>query len=71
VLACINENFCGHCACHVGMILFDVIQLEAFFFALFQINGSIYKEDVFAQIDSVLTELLEQRQATSESLAAK
>ncbi|XP_062165271.1 adenylate kinase, chloroplastic [Alnus glutinosa] len=36
-----------------------------------KINGSIYKEDVFAQIDSVLTELLEQRQATSESLAAK
>lgn len=65
-----NENFCGHCACHLGMILFDIIQPVAFF-ALLQIHGSVCKEDVFTQIDAVLAELLEQRQATSGSLAAK
>lgn len=37
---------------------------------LFQINGSDSKEDVFVQIDGVLTKLLEQRKETSESLAA-
>jgi hypothetical protein len=65
-----NEKFCGHCACHLGMILFDIIQLAAFF-VLLQIHGSVCKEDVFAQIDAVLAELLEQRQATSGSFAAK
>jgi len=39
-------------------------------FAVFQIDGNGSKEDVFAQIDGWLTKLLEQRKATSESLAA-
>lgn len=70
MLTCINENFCGHCACHLGVILYDIIQLAAFLSVL-QIHGSVCKEDVFAQIDAVLAELLEQRQATSGSFAAK
>ncbi|XP_059461005.1 adenylate kinase, chloroplastic isoform X1 [Corylus avellana] len=36
-----------------------------------KIHGSVCKEEVFAQIDAVLAELLEQRQATSGSLAGK
>ncbi|KAE8056190.1 hypothetical protein FH972_012981 [Carpinus fangiana] len=36
-----------------------------------KIHGSVCKEDVFTQIDAVLAELLEQRQATSGSFAAK
>ncbi|KAF3445386.1 hypothetical protein FNV43_RR10562 [Rhamnella rubrinervis] len=35
-----------------------------------KINGNVPKEDVFVQIDGVLTKLLEQRQAARESLAA-
>ncbi|BFG19692.1 hypothetical protein CerSpe_059660 [Prunus speciosa] len=35
-----------------------------------KVNGSVNKEDVFTQIDSALTQLLDKRQATSESLAA-
>ncbi|RXH92457.1 hypothetical protein DVH24_033353, partial [Malus domestica] len=34
------------------------------------INGSVTKEDVFAEIDSALTRLVEKRKATWESLAA-
>nr|XP_028962244.1 adenylate kinase 2, chloroplastic-like [Malus domestica] len=35
-----------------------------------KINGSVTKEDVFAEIDSALTRLVEKRKATWESLAA-
>lgn len=37
---------------------------------VFQINGNVPKDDVYVQIDGVLTKLLEERQATPESLAA-
>lgn len=35
-----------------------------------KVNGNLPKEDVFAQIDSALNSLLEQKSVASESIAA-
>ena len=37
---------------------------------MLQVNGSVSKEDVFAQIDSAITNLLDQKRGSLESVAA-
>ena len=44
--------------------------LTSYCFGSFQVNGNVAKENVFAQIDAALRQLLEQRKANSGSLAA-
>lgn len=54
-----------------GSYNFCTIESNSEAFSIFlQINGNLSKEDVFAQVDGALTELLEQKKAASGSLVA-